>query len=70
MKLSKKDSQRELHITTECQSNARGFLICESNRYVPMGYTKGKWERTAIWVSLEELKKAMEFAESNGMTEG
>lgn len=37
--------------------NEDGFLLIERTRYVPTGYTRGKWDEQRIWIHPDELQK-------------
>lgn len=58
MKLSKKDEGRRL----EVRESEGGFLLIESIRRVPLGYSKGRWEEERIWLSADEIARLAKFA--------
>jgi hypothetical protein len=57
-----KEAEMKLTITKErvltIEASEGGYLLVEKIRYVPRGYTKGKWEEARIWMTAEELKAA------------
>ncbi len=58
MKLSKKQPNRELRVSRYNDD----FVLIERTRYVPPGFTKGKWEEERVLITASELSKLVEFA--------
>ncbi len=53
MKINKKQDGREL----KAFEQEDGFVLVERIRYIPHGYTKGKWDDQRVFISMEELAK-------------
>jgi len=53
---------KERIVTIEADEG--GFLLVERVRYVPRGYTKGKWDEARIWLSADELRTLQAFGAS------
>jgi hypothetical protein len=57
LRINTKDKERELTIA-KCGAN---FLLQEKVRYVPRGYTKGKWESEVVYIGGDEMRKLIAF---------